>query len=96
MPVYHDRVALLEVVKAMSDKALVDGVLIDHPKSRRREQAINPQKPIRLMMDADLKKRLATQINRFIEYYGKGVGLDVLIGLLEAHEPHKEDSLSEA
>jgi exopolyphosphatase/pppGpp-phosphohydrolase len=83
MPVFHSKDELLGVLNSLSDRALADGVLIDLPRTRRREQGTNPQKQLRLNIDADLKKRMAAQINRYVEKYGKQLGWDILIQRLE-------------
>lgn len=48
MPVVHDKEQLLGLVNALSERSYADGVLIDIPKARRREQAKNPQKQLRI------------------------------------------------
>jgi hypothetical protein len=69
----------------MSPRALADGVLIDLPRTRRRDQGANPQKQLRLALDGDLKKRFAAQIERYLEWYGnKGLAWDVMLKRLEA------------
>ena len=83
MPVVHDKEQLLGLVNALSERSYADGVLIDIPKARRREQAKNPQKQLRIGLEGDLKVRMATQINRYVEKYGKQLGWDILIQRLE-------------
>lgn len=83
MPLVHSREELEAVTKALSDKAFIDGVLWDVPKARRREQARNPQRQITLKLDGDLKIRMATQINRYVEIFGKAVGWDALLKRIE-------------
>jgi hypothetical protein len=83
MPVVHSREELEAVTASLSERAFADGVLWDVPKARRREQAKNPQKQLRIGLEGDLKVRMATQINRFVEKYGKQLGWDVMIRRLE-------------
>lgn len=84
MPLVHSRAELEAVTKTLSDRAFADGVLWDIPKARRREQAKNPQKQLRIGLDGDLKVRMATQIERYLEHYGnKGIAWDVICKRLE-------------
>lgn len=83
MPVVHDRDQLLGLANALSERSFADGVLIDVPKARRREQAKNPQRQLRIGLEGDLKVRMATQINRYVEKFGKQLGWDVLIQRIE-------------
>lgn len=84
MPIVHSREELEAVTSRLSDRAFADGVLWDIPKARRREQAKNPQKQLRIGLDGDLKIRMATQIERYLAHYGsKGVAWDALIARLE-------------
>lgn len=85
MPVVHDKEQLLGVINALSERAFADGILWDIPKARRREQAKNPQKQLRIGLDGDLKVRMATQIERYLAHFGsKGVAWDALLQRLEA------------
>jgi hypothetical protein len=70
----------------MPEGCFEDGVLIDVPKRRRREQAMS-QKPFTIRWPRDLKKRFATQVNKFIENGSKDLGLDLLIRILERWTP---------
>ena len=83
MPVVHSREELEAVTRTLSEKAFADGVLWDIPKARRREQAKNPQKQLRIGLEGDLKVRMATQINRYVEKYGKQLGWDIILQRLE-------------
>ena len=83
MPVVHTRDELLAVCKTLSERAFADGVLWDVPKARRREQATNPQRPLRLGLEGDLKLRMATQVNRYVEKFGKQLGWDLMLKRLE-------------
>ena len=82
MSLHHDRKALLYEIEHMPEGMFTDGVLIDCPKRRRREQAMN-QRPMTIKWPRDLKMRFATQVNRFIELASKDVGLDLMIRILE-------------
>lgn len=83
MPVVHSREELEAVVRTLSERSYADGVLWDLPKARRREQAKNPMRQLRIGLEGDLKVRMATQINRYVEKYGKQLGWDILIQRLE-------------
>ena len=89
MPIVHSREELEGVLRNLSDRAFADGVLWDIPKARRREQAKNPQKQLRIGLEGDLKVRMAAQINRYVEKYGKQLGWDILIKRLE--EPLEDE-----
>jgi hypothetical protein len=90
MPVVHSREELEAVTRTLSEKAFADGVLWDIPKARRREQAKNPQKQLRIGLEGDLKVRMATQINRYVEKYGKQLGWDIILQRLE--EPFEDEA----
>lgn len=83
MPIVHSKEELVAVANTLSERAYADGLLWDIPKARRREQAKNPQKQLRIGLEGDLKVRMASQINRYVEKYGKQLGWDVLIQRLE-------------
>ena len=87
MPVHHDREVLLGIVRSLPAKMLEDGILLDCPKRRRREQAMN-LRPMTIKLPPEQKRRLATQINRFIELCGKDLGIEILLKLIE--EPSNE------
>lgn len=94
MPIVHSREELDAVTRNLSERAFADGVLWDIPKARRREQAKNPQKQLRIGLEGDLKVRMAAQINRYVEKYGKQLGWDILIQRLEA--PLEDESCFQA
>lgn len=81
MSVHHDREALLAEIRNMPDGCFADGVLIDVPKRRRREQAM--QGIVRIRLPKEQNKRLATQFNRYIEACGKDLGIEILLVRLE-------------
>ncbi len=82
MSLHHDRRALIYEIEHMPEGMFTDGVLVDCPKRRRREQAMN-QRPMTIKWPKDLKMRFATQVNRFIELCSKEIGLDLMIRILE-------------
>ena len=85
MPVFHSKDELLGVLNSLSERALNDGVLIDLPRTRRREQGVNPQKQLRLNLDGDLKFRMAAQIERYMERFkDKGLAWENMLQRLEA------------
>ena len=91
--VYHDRKVLEADIKALSDRQLEDGILIDCPKARRRAQAMDEARPARLVIPLDIKKRFLTQVNRWVEQHGKDLGWVKLCRRLE--RPFTEEELSE-
>jgi hypothetical protein len=91
LAVYHSRDDLLAQVQSLSERALADGVLIDLPRSRRRQQGSDPQKRLTLVLDGDQKRRMAAQIERFVGNYGKGLGWDFMLRRLEAPTTEEED-----
>jgi len=93
MPLYHDKKSLLNDVQGLTDKALADGVLIDIPKRRRREQAMGSGQ-VRINWPKEQKKRFATQYNRYTEIFTKDIGIEALLRKLEA--PSDEELRKEA
>jgi hypothetical protein len=83
---YHDRKEAIAALMHMPDQMFVDGIYVDCPKRRRREQALG-QRPMIIKWPRDLKMRFATQVNKFIENAGKELGLDILIRILERWTP---------
>lgn len=84
MPIVHSKEELVAVANTLSERAYADGLLWDIPKARRREQAKNPQKQLRIGLDGDLKVRMATQIERYLAHYeNKGVAWDEICNRLE-------------
>lgn len=82
MAVYHDRAELERDIKSLPDKMLADGVLIDCPKRRRREQAMGTG-VVRINWPKEQKKRFATQYNRYVELFTKDIGIEILLRLIE-------------
>ena len=82
MALYHDRDALLRDLKNFPDGMFRDGVLIDCPKRRRREQAVGTR-PMVIKWPPEQKKRFATQYNRFVEICTKDIGLEIMLKLWE-------------
>lgn len=84
MAVYHSREAMIQDIRTYPDKMFEDGVLTDCPKRRRREQATDPNKQVRIQWPADQKKRFAAQYNRFVERCTKEEGIELLLQQLES------------
>ena len=84
MPLIHDKLELAEAVKLITDGMLKDGILIDVPKRRRREQAQN-KRPFLIKMAPEHKLRFGKQFNRFVEIFGKDLGAEVLLKILERY-----------
>jgi hypothetical protein len=82
MSVHHNRAEALREISAMPEQCFADGVLLDVPKRRRREQAMGTAM-VRIQWPKEQKKRFATQYNRFVEKFGKDVGIEMLLRLLE-------------
>lgn len=82
MAVYHDRETFERETRSLSDKAFQDGVLIDIPKRRRREQAMGTG-VVRINWPKEQKKRFATQYNRYVELFTKDIGIEILLRLIE-------------
>jgi hypothetical protein len=80
--IYHDRDSLLRDIKNLPEGLLNDGVLIDCPKRRRREQAMN-KRPMLIKLPPDQKLRLGKQLNRYIELCGKDLGIELLLKFTE-------------
>lgn len=85
MALYHDKDAALAAIRTMNEGIFRDGLLLDCPKRRRREQAQN-KRPMLIKMAPEHKLRLGKQINRFIEIFGKDLGIEMMLELLE-HPP---------
>lgn len=82
MSLIHSKEEALRIVQQMSDGMFADGLLLDVPKRRRREQA-QGKRPMTINMPADQKRRLGTQINRYIEIFGKEAGIEMILHLIE-------------
>ena len=78
----HSKADALAAINALSEKDFADGIFVDIPKKRRRAQAMK-RKDIRIQLPADLQKRVATQVNRYVELLGKELGWTVIALLLE-------------
>jgi hypothetical protein len=82
MALVHSREEALQLVRHMPDGCFVDGLLLDVPKRRRREQAMN-KRPMLIKLPPDQKLRLGKQLNRFIEIGTKDLGIEIMLKLLE-------------
>ena len=70
-------------IRTMPEQNFTDGVLLDVPKRRRREQAMGTA-AVRIQWPKEQKKRFATQYNRYVEILSKDIGIEVLLRKLEA------------
>ena len=82
MAMYHDKETALAAIRTMNEGIFRDGLLLDCPKRRRREQAQN-KRPMLIKMAPEHKLRLGKQMNRFIEIFGKDLGIEMMLKLLE-------------
>lgn len=87
MALVHSREEALQLVKSMPEGCFVDGLLLDVPKRRRREQAMGTR-PMVIKWPPEQKKRFAKQYNRFVEICTKDLGLEIMLKLIE--EPSDE------
>lgn len=83
MGIYHSREDLQREVAQMPDGMFRDGVLVDCPKRRRREQALGAGM-VRISWPKEQKKRFAAQYNRFVEMCTKDIGIELLLRRLES------------
>jgi hypothetical protein len=82
MALVHSREDALQMIRTMPEGCFVDGLLLDVPKRRRREQAMN-KRPMLIKLPPDQKLRMGKQMNRFIELCGKDLGMEIFLKLLE-------------
>jgi hypothetical protein len=82
MALLHSREDALQMIRTMPEGCFVDGLLLDVPKRRRREQAMNTR-PMVIKWPPEQKKRFAAQYNRFVEICTKDIGVEILLKLLE-------------
>src|SRR5277367_3024985 len=82
MSLHHDREQAIREIRSMPEQCFVDGLLLDVPKRRRREQAMN-KRPMLIKMAPEHKLRLGTQLNRFIELCGKDLGIELMLRIME-------------
>lgn len=82
MALVHDREEALQLVRTMPEGCFVDGLLLDVPKRRRREQAMN-KRPMLIKLPPDQKLRLGKQLNRYIELCTKDLGIEIMLKLIE-------------
>jgi hypothetical protein len=82
MALLHSREEALQMIRTMPEGMFTDGLLLDCPKRRRREQAMN-KRPMLIKLPPDQKKRLATQMNRYIELLGKDLGIEIMLRFIE-------------
>lgn len=82
MALVHDREEALQLVRTMPEGMFQDGLLLDCPKRRRREQAMN-KRPMLIKLPPDQKLRLGKQLNRYIELCSKDLGIEIMLKLIE-------------
>lgn len=82
MAVVHSRSDAVRMIETMPEQCFVDGLLLDVPKRRRREQAMGTGM-VRIQWPKEQKKRFATQYNRYVELFTKDIGIELLLRLLE-------------
>ena len=87
MALLHNREEALQMIRTMPEGCFVDGLLLDVPKRRRREQAMN-KRPMLIKLPPDQKLRLCKQLNRYIELCSKDIGIEIMLKLIE--EPSDE------
>ena len=87
MALLHNREEALQMIRTMPEGCFVDGLLLDVPKRRRREQAMN-KRPMLIKLPPDQKLRLGKQLNRYIELCSKDIGIEIMLKLIE--EPSDE------
>lgn len=92
MSLHHSREELLREVRNMPDKMFEDGVLVDCPRRRRREQV--KQGFVRVRWPREQSIRFAAQLERYIGIFTKDIALEVLLRKLEA--PTDEELRQEA
>jgi hypothetical protein len=91
--IFHNRDEALREVRNMPEKNFQDGLLLDVPKRRRREQAMGNGQ-LRISWPRDQKKRFAKQYNRYVEIFTKDIGIEALLCRLEV--PSDEELRKEA
>lgn len=92
--VHHDKAELLKTIASMPENCFKDGVLIDIPKRRRREQA-QGKRPMTIKMAPDHKRRFGTQVNRYVEIFGKETGFEMMIQMIEHPSTERLNALSQ-
>jgi hypothetical protein len=82
MSIYHSREMAIRAVKDMADQAFIDGLMLDVPKRRRREEA-QGKREFRPRLAKEQQKRMVIQFNRYIETLTKDMGIELMLRLLE-------------
>lgn len=83
------------MIRTMPEGCFVDGLLLDVPKRRRREQAMN-KRPMLIKLPPDQKLRLGKQLNRYIELCGKDLGIELLLKFTELPTDEELKSYSQS
>jgi hypothetical protein len=95
MALLHSREEALQMIRTMPEGCFVDGLLLDVPKRRRREQAMN-KRPMLIKLPPDQKLRLGKQLNRYIELCGKDLGIELLLKFTELPTDEELKSYSQS
>jgi len=67
----------------MPEQCFRDGLLLDVPKRRRREQALGTGM-VRIQWPKEQKLRFARQYDRYVRIFTKDIGIEILLRKLEA------------
>lgn len=95
MALLHSREEALQMIRTMPEGMFTDGLLLDCPKRRRREQAMN-KRPMLIKLPPDQKLRLGKQLNRYIELCGKDLGIELLLKFTELPTDEELKSYSQS
>ena len=95
MALLHNREEALQMIRTMPEGCFVDGLLLDVPKRRRRDQAMN-KRPMLIKLPPDQKLRLGKQLNRYIELCGKDLGIELLLKFTELPTDEELKSYSQS
>lgn len=83
MAVFHSRSDAVRAMETMPEKSFEDGVLIDVPKRRRREEA-QGKREFRPKLAKDQQRRMVIQFERYVSELTKDMGIELMLRLLEA------------
>jgi hypothetical protein len=87
MSLLHNREEALREIRNMPEQCFTDGVLLDVPRRRRREQAMGTR-PMTIKWPVEQKKRFGKQYDRYVSICTKDLALEIMLKLLE--EPSDE------
>jgi hypothetical protein len=88
MAVFHSREEAKRCIETMPKQCFTDGLLLDVPKRRRREEA-QGKREFRPRLAKDQQRRLVIQFERYISELTKDMGVELMLKLLE--RPATED-----